>query len=68
MCFHFKQTKLELEVQSRFNATIDNPPWSQTKMLLKQSSILEGFRSILLFTKNHFMENNEAIIVNNRFF
>ncbi|SFF26962.1 hypothetical protein SAMN04488131_11353 [Flavobacterium xueshanense] len=45
-----------------------SPPWSQNKMLLKQSSILEGFRSILLFTKNHFMENNEAIIVNNRFF
>lgn len=25
MCFHSKQTKLALEVESRFNATIDNP-------------------------------------------
>ena len=37
MCFHSKQTKLALEVQSRFNATIDNP------VEFKPSANINGF-------------------------
>ncbi len=37
MCFHSKQTKLALEVQSRFNATIDNP------VEFKPSAHINGF-------------------------
>lgn len=37
MCFHSKQTKLALEVQSRFNATINNP------VEFKPSAHINGF-------------------------
>lgn len=39
MCFHSKQTKLALEVQSRFNATIDNP------LEFKPSANINGFEN-----------------------